>query len=65
MRVVLDTNVLIAAEVSDGMCRRVRARVLREHGLLLSQGILDELRDKLIRVQAYGSSCAGGGGLLP
>ena len=44
MRVVLDTNVLIAAVVSDGLCRDlVRVRVL-PHTIVTSEPLLRELR---------------------
>jgi putative PIN family toxin of toxin-antitoxin system len=44
VRVVLDTNVLIAAVVSDGLCRDlVRVRVL-PHTILTSEPLLRELR---------------------
>ena len=44
MRVVLDTNVFIAAVVADGLCRDlVRVRVL-PHMLITSEPLLQELR---------------------
>ena len=44
MRVVLDTNVFIAAVVADGLCRDlVRVRVL-QHTLITSEPLLHELR---------------------
>ena len=44
MRVVLDTNVFIAAVVADGLCRDlVRVRVL-PHTLITSEPLLHELR---------------------
>ena len=44
MSVVLDTNVLIAAVVSDGLCRDlVRVRVL-PHTIVTSEPLLRELR---------------------
>ena len=44
MRVVLDTNVFIAAVVSDGLCRDlVRVRVL-PHTIVTSEPLLRELR---------------------
>ena len=47
MRVVLDTNVFIAAVVADGLCRDlVRIRVL-PHKLLTSPPLLRELRTTL------------------
>ena len=44
MRVVLDTNVFIAAVVADGLCRDlVRVRLL-PHTLIISEPLLHELR---------------------
>ena len=47
MRLVLDTNVLIAALVADGLCRDLVRRRLENHVLISSQQRLDELRKKL------------------
>ena len=47
MRVVLDANVVIAAVISEGLCRDlVRIRVL-PHTLLTSEALLRELRTTL------------------
>lgn len=47
MRIVLDTNVLMAAFVADGLCRDlVKSRVLT-HELVVSEILLDELTEKL------------------
>lgn len=48
MRLVLDTNVLIAAVVADGLCRDLIRRRLEPHTLITSQVLLDELREKLV-----------------
>jgi putative PIN family toxin of toxin-antitoxin system len=42
MRVVLDTNVLVAAFVARGICTDVFERVIADHELVLSPYILDE-----------------------
>ncbi len=42
MRVVLDTNVLVAAFVARGICTDVFERVIADHELVLSPHILDE-----------------------
>lgn len=42
MRVVLDTNVLIAAFIARGVCTDVFERVVNEHELILSPFILEE-----------------------
>ena len=47
MRLVLDTNVLIAALVADGLCRDLVRRRLENHVPISSQQLLDELREKL------------------
>ena len=47
MRVVLDTNVVIAAVISEGLCRDlVRVRVL-PHTIITSEWLLRELRTTL------------------
>lgn len=47
MRVVLDTNVFVAAVVADGLCRDlVRVRVL-PHTIITSEPLLRELRTTL------------------
>ena len=43
MRVLLDTNVLIAAFASRGLCEDVLRTVLTEHELVVSEFILDEV----------------------
>lgn len=47
MRLVLDTNVLIAAVVADGLCRDLVRRRLENHSLITSLTLLNELREKL------------------
>ena len=47
MRLVLDTNVLLAALVADGLCRDLVRRRVDNHDLISSQQLLDELREKL------------------
>jgi len=44
MRVVLDTNVLIAAFIARGICTDVFERVISDHELILSSYILDEFQ---------------------
>ena len=50
MKVFLDTNVLVSAVISRGLCRDLLRTVLEEHDALVSQLVLDEfvrvLRDK-------------------
>ncbi len=42
MRFVLDCNVLVAAARTNGACRQVVGRVVREHEMVLSSPILSE-----------------------
>ncbi|MBX3745871.1 MAG: putative toxin-antitoxin system toxin component, PIN family [Verrucomicrobiae bacterium] len=43
MKVVLDTNVLLAAVLADGLCRDLVSKRIRAHELLTSDVLLDEL----------------------
>jgi putative PIN family toxin of toxin-antitoxin system len=47
MRVVLDTNVLLAAFATRGLCEAVFQVCLEQHQIILSQHILRELRRHL------------------
>ena len=49
MTVVLDTNVIVAALVAEGLCREVLHRAVRLRVLASSDGLLDELHDTLRR----------------
>lgn len=49
MRIVCDTNVLVAALVAEGLCRDIVKRRLPVHDLVTSQGLLDELVETLRR----------------
>ncbi len=44
MRVCLDTNVLVAAVATRGLCADVVYLVLAEHELVIGETVLDELR---------------------
>jgi len=44
MRVVLDTNVLMASFIARGICTDVFERVISDHELILSSYILDEFQ---------------------
>lgn len=44
MRVCLDTNVLVAAFATRGLCADVLRAVLAEHDLVVGEVILDEVR---------------------
>ncbi len=47
MRIVIDTNVLIAAFISHGVCNELLQHCVLHHDVVLSQFILDEFKDKL------------------
>ena len=47
MRLVCDTNVLIAGLVADGLCRDIVKRRLPGHELFTSEALLAELDEKL------------------
>ena len=50
MRVVLDTNVLIAAFVSrGGLCAKLLEHCVEAHEIVTSAGLLDEYQEKLVR----------------
>jgi putative PIN family toxin of toxin-antitoxin system len=44
---VIDTNVLIAAFISHGVCNELLEHCVLNHDVVLSKFILDELKDKL------------------
>lgn len=48
MRLVLDTNVLIAAFIARGTCNELLEHCVREHTLIGSGYILREFEDKLV-----------------
>ena len=47
MRVLLDTNVLIAAFIAHGFCHELLEHCARQHTLVTSDFVLGEFRDKL------------------
>ena len=48
MRIVLDTNVLIAAFIARGVCHQLLEHCVSHHELVTSEFILAELREKLV-----------------
>jgi putative PIN family toxin of toxin-antitoxin system len=48
MRIVLDTNVLIAALIAHGMCSDVFEHCARQHTLIASDAILSEFRKHML-----------------
>lgn len=53
MRLVIDTNVLIAAFIAHGNCNELLEHCVVNHEIFLSEGILDELRQVLTRKFKY------------
>lgn len=49
MRVVLDTNVIIAAFAARGLCAEVFEICLSDHTVIISEHILSETHEKLIK----------------
>jgi putative PIN family toxin of toxin-antitoxin system len=49
VKLLLDTNVLIAALVARGVCSDLLEHCVRHHVLISSRPLLDELRDVLTR----------------
>jgi putative PIN family toxin of toxin-antitoxin system len=49
LRIVLDTNVLIAALMADGLCRDLVCRGVLTHDFCTSEVLLNELADTLHR----------------
>lgn len=58
MRIVLDTNVLIAALIARGTCHELLEHCIVQHELITSEFILDELREKLINKFKYSVAIA-------
>ncbi|MCG3158601.1 MAG: hypothetical protein DKINENOH_05245 [bacterium] len=48
MRMVLDTNVLIAAFIARGLCSRLLEHCFERHELFTSEFIMDELSNNLV-----------------
>ena len=48
MRLVLDTNVLISAFISRGLCSQVLEHCAKHHDLVTSPVIIEEMRQKLL-----------------
>jgi putative PIN family toxin of toxin-antitoxin system len=49
LKVFFDTNVLVAAFATRGLCADLLSHVLLEHELVVGEVVLEELRDKLRR----------------
>lgn len=53
MKFVLDTNVIIAAFITSGICHEILEHVIRNHKLVLSDFIVNEFKDKLLNKFQY------------
>lgn len=53
MRIVLDTNVLIAAFIARGSCHQLFEHCVSHHQLVTSEFILGEVREKLVEKFKY------------
>ena len=53
MKLLLDTNVLIAAFITKGVCSELLEHCLRHHKIVLSEFILDELHENLVKKFKY------------
>ena len=49
MRVILDSNVLIAAVAGRGLCESLLELCLEEHNLIVSEGLLGEVHRNLVK----------------
>jgi putative PIN family toxin of toxin-antitoxin system len=55
MKILLDTNVLIAALITRGICNELLEHCLRHHQIVLSEFLLDEFQDHLFHKFHYTS----------
>jgi putative PIN family toxin of toxin-antitoxin system len=58
VKIVLDTNVLIAALISRGVCHEVLEHCVMRHVLFTSEFILEETQEKLIEKFDYSAELA-------
>jgi uncharacterized protein len=58
VRIVLDTNVLIAAYATRGQCHELLEHCIRAHVLVSSPVLLTDLREKLTRKLKFSSESA-------
>ena len=58
MKILLDTNVLIAALISRGICHELLEYCVLRHTLFTSEFILSETQEKLIEKFAYSAELA-------
>jgi putative PIN family toxin of toxin-antitoxin system len=58
VRIVLDTNVLIAAFIARGFCHQLFEHCVSQHHLVTSEFILGEVREKLVEKFKYTAQVA-------
>lgn len=58
MRIVIDTNVLISSFIGRGTSQKVVEHCIRNHTVIVSEFILDELNEKLVEKFKYTSELA-------
>ena len=58
MKIVFDTNVLIAALISRGVCHELLEHCVLRHTLFTSDFILEETQEKLIEKFVYAPELA-------
>jgi putative PIN family toxin of toxin-antitoxin system len=56
MKILLDTNVLIAAFIAHGSCSELIEHCAIHHDVILSEPMLDEFRDVLVRKFGYSAA---------
>jgi putative PIN family toxin of toxin-antitoxin system len=49
VKIVLDTNVIVAAFASRGLCAEIFEICLTDHGIVISEHILSEIEENLIK----------------
>jgi len=59
VRILLDTNVLIAALIARGVCHQLLEHCVRNHELVTSEFILNEVREKLVEKFNYSAQVVG------
>jgi putative PIN family toxin of toxin-antitoxin system len=55
MKILLDTNVLIAAFITPGICNELLEHCLRRHQIITSEFLLDEFQTHLVHKFHYNS----------
>jgi len=59
MKIVLDTNILVASFITHGVCNELFEHCALRHKIFLSRFILEEFRGVLIEKFGFGSNQAG------